>query len=92
MTDAKEYFYSRNLSNLWNSVEKVIKKENFYGELMIWTIFQVFHNYARKKFEQNIFSFLPEEIDRNDIEKQYFKNLSEEGWEDELSNYTRTPD
>ncbi len=82
-TDSKDYFYSKNLSNQWNSLEETIAEDDAPGRLMVWTIFQVFQKYAREKFEQNVFFFSPEEIDKRAIEEQYIKNLSEEEWEDE---------
>ncbi|PSR55613.1 hypothetical protein AHMF7605_19930 [Adhaeribacter arboris] len=89
VTDSEDYFYSPKLSNLWNSIEENIEEKDTYGELMVWTIYQVFHKYARERFEQDIFSFSPEEIENKIIEEHYFKNLNEEGWEDELLQYQR---
>ncbi len=89
VTDSEAYFYSQKLSNLWNSIEEAIEEEDTYGKLMVWTIYQVFHKYARVKFEQNLFFFSPEEVDKKVIEEQYFKNLNEDGWENELLHYQR---
>ncbi|WP_225000134.1 hypothetical protein [Cesiribacter sp. SM1] len=85
----KEHFYSQKLSSQWNSVEEAVDEKDEWGKLMIWTMYQVFHRHARKKFEQNKSSFSPKEIDRKEIEEQYFRNLSEDGWEAQLAEYER---
>jgi hypothetical protein len=89
-TDAGDYFYSPAFSNQYTSLEESLAKDDPYGELMVWTMYQIFQKYARRKFEQGVYSFSPAEVDKAEIEQQYFKNLKEDGWEEQLANYTRT--
>ncbi len=81
--DNSDYFYSKKLSNQWNALEEQIAEEDAEGRLMLWTMFQVYQQHARKKFEQNVLAFLPQEIDKKEIEEQFLKNVREEEWEDE---------
>ncbi|QMU31169.1 hypothetical protein [Adhaeribacter radiodurans] len=75
VTDSKDYFYSKNLSNQWNALEEQIAEDDAEGRLMLWTMFQVFQQHARKKFEQNVLTFLPGEIYKTEIEEQFLKNV-----------------
>jgi hypothetical protein len=81
--------YSGKLSKQWNAVEDTVGQEDTFGKLMVWTMYQVFQRHATRHFEQNIFRLKPAEVDKKEIEEQYFKNLSEETWEKELSQYER---
>lgn len=83
-------FYSQTLSNQWAAVEEVVEKEDTFRRLMVWTMYQVFHRHAHTLFEQEILSLKPAAIDKEEIEAQYFKNLKDENWEDELAQYERT--
>ncbi len=87
-TDTADYFYSPAFSTQYTSLEESMAKDDPYGELMVWTMYQVFEKYARKKFEQEVYSFSPAEVDKAEIEKQYSKNLNDDGWEEQLANYT----
>lgn len=82
-------FYSQTLSNQWAAAEEAVEKENTFGRLMVWTMYQVFHRHAHTLFEQEILSLVPSTIGKEEIEAQYFKNLKEENWEDELAQYER---
>lgn len=83
------YFYSKKLSNQWNAVEEKIDDQDAYGKAMVWTLYQVFHRHAQRKFEQQQFVFSPSEIEKKEIEQQLFTNLNEQGWEEELAGYER---
>jgi len=39
-------FSSDRFAAQWNRVEKEVGYENSYRELMVWTMYQVFHQYA----------------------------------------------
>lgn len=82
-------FYSQALSSQWGAVEEAVGQEDTFGKLMVWTMYQVFHKHANALFEQGIFSLNPTSIDKNEIEAQYFKNLNDESWEEELARYER---
>ncbi len=81
--DTNDYFYSKKLSNQWNTIEEALEENDAEGRLMVWTMFQEFQKHARRKFEQNVFSFSLAEVNPKDLEEQYLKNVSEEEWEDE---------
>lgn len=82
-------FYSQTLSKQWSAVEEAVGQEDTFGKLMVWTLYEVFHRHANILFEQGIFSLNPISIDKKEIEAQYFKNLNDESWEEELSQYQR---
>ncbi len=52
-------------------MEGQIAEEDAEGRLMLWTMFQVYQQHARQKFEQNVLAFAPQEIDKNEIEEQF---------------------
>lgn len=83
-------FFSPALSKQWNEVEETIGKENTFADLMVWTMYQVFHRHARQFFEQGTFSLNPTSIAKSEIEAQYFHNLQEDAWAEELAHYDRT--
>jgi len=82
-------FHSKVLSKLWNDAEYKTNKSGEFDSLMVWTMFQVFHWNARKLFDKGVMSFDPRAISKAEIEKRYFENLNEEGYEKELEKYIR---
>lgn len=84
-----EYFYSKKLNNQWDNVERIVGTEDSFGDLMVWTMFQIFSQKARKLAKNGTYSFNPTEIDKDEIEKQYFENLQGNTWEEELLAYER---
>jgi hypothetical protein len=89
---AKSHFYSKTLSDQWQAVADTIAPDDTYGELMVWTLYQVFQQQARSLFEQGLYAFSPAAIPKNEIEAQYFKNLQDQGWEVQLAGYERVLD
>jgi len=87
--DGEMGFSSNRFAALWNRVEKEVGYENSFYELMVWTMYQVFHSHAKTMFENDIFHLNPQEIDMWEIEEQYFLNLSEPLWKKELAEYER---
>jgi len=83
------YFRSNALSRLWDDIEETVGHEDTFGDLMVWTMYQVFHKYAKRLFLQEVFMLDPKTIDQREIEEQYFMNLQAEGWEAELAGYER---
>lgn len=86
---AKNHFFSPALSAQWQAVADTIAPGDAYGELMVWTLYQVFQDQARKKFEQNQYSFSPASVPKKEIEARYYKNLQDQGWEEQLAGYQR---
>jgi len=82
-------FSSDRFAALWNRVEKEVGYDNSYYELMVWTMYQIFHLHAKSQFEKGIYFINPQEIDPWEIEEQYFLNLSEPIWKKELAEYER---
>lgn len=64
-------FQSDSLSRQWDGIEKGIRHDDTFGDLMVWTMYQVFHRNARKLFLKNIFSLSPTVISKTEIEEQY---------------------
>ena len=85
-------FQSDSLSRLWDGIENAIRNDDTFGDLMVWTMYQVFHRNARKLFLKNIFSLNPTVISKTEIEEQYYGNLQNESWEEELNDYERAID
>ncbi len=84
-----EYFFSHRFSTLWNDVEREVGYGNSFYELMVWTMYQVFHRHARERFRDGIFQFSPKDIDPMEIEEQYFNNLQDKIWAKERAAYER---
>ncbi len=88
-SDDEPGFSSDRFAALWNRVEKEVGYNNSYNELMVWTMYQVFHHHAKTLFEEKIYNFSTQEVDMWKIEEQYFLNLSEAIWKKELADYER---
>ena len=86
---AKSHFYSKSLSDQWQAVADTLDSDDAYGDLMVWTLYQVFQQQARSLFEQNQTAFSPTAIPKKEIEAQYYKNLQDQGWEEQLAGYER---
>ncbi len=87
-TDDKS-FQSNLFSKQWDNIEEIVGTDDTYGDLMVWTMYQVFHRHAVQLFQKNIYQLKPTDIDKKEIEEQYFNNLNAESWEEELLNYKR---
>jgi hypothetical protein len=88
--DAKADSYSKRSANLslkWNEVEEIIGIDNPYAELMIWTMYQLFHEASEMLFLQGQFQIFPKKVDKIQIQDRYFKNLQNNEWERELAGY-----
>ena len=86
------YFYSSKMSMLWDKVEDEVYidcNESSWYDLMVWTMWQEFHETARKSFKLGIFQFDPKNISKELIENRYFTNLNNEIYEKELKQYIR---
>lgn len=83
------YFHSESFSQLWTNIEEIVGTDDTYGDLMVWTMYQVFHRHAKNLFQNGIVCLSPKAIDKNEIEAQYFINLNGESWEEELAQYER---
>ncbi|HVV55325.1 MAG TPA: hypothetical protein VHC47_08375 [Mucilaginibacter sp.] len=79
--------YSKNLSLKWDEVEEAIGTNNLYMELMVWTMYQIFTEASKNLFLKDHSKLSPKDVDKKSIEKQYFKNLRERGWQQELTGY-----
>jgi hypothetical protein len=86
---AKSHFYSKTLSDQWQGVADAIAPDDAYGDLMVWTLYQVFQEYAQRMFEQNQYAFSPAAVPKKEIEERYYKNLQDQGWEAQLAGYER---
>ncbi len=86
----EDSFQSHSFSRQWDEIEEIVGHDDTYGDLMVWTMYQVFHRHARQLFRKSIFTLNPNEISKTEIEKQYYDNLQAESWEEELTKYERT--
>ncbi|GAB3812054.1 hypothetical protein [Pontibacter rugosus] len=92
MPQAASNFYSPNFSSRWNEAEEAVAKDDVFGKIMVWSIYQVFHRQARQLFEEGKFVLNPASTDRVVLEEQYYKNLQEDAGEEELAQYERIID
>lgn len=76
MVEQANGYYFKTLSALWSSVEQKVGHANPWDELMVWSMFQVFHREAVRciKMDQDKIYF--ERIDKNSIQKKFYENLS----------------
>ena len=87
-----KYFYSPRMSKLWDKVEDEVYKdfnETSWYDLMVWTMWQEFHQKARLSYKKGIFQFDPKNVRKEIIENRYFTNLQDELFEKELKLYIR---
>lgn len=82
-------FYSSELSEQWTKVAETIGTKEPYSDLMVWTMYQVFHRYARQLFSQSIYHLDPTDISKEEIEEEYYTNLQDGNWKEEFQNYKR---
>jgi len=77
------------LSKRWNEVESRMAEDDTFGDLMTWTMFQIFNKYAIEKIKTGVYYLVPIEVSKYEIEQQYFENLNCEFYKKELSEYER---
>jgi hypothetical protein len=84
-----EYFFSKKINALWNSIEEQITENDEYDKQMVWTLYQLFVKHAEALAGREIYTFSPADIERSKVEEAYFRNLNEPGFEQELERYER---
>lgn len=85
----EDSFYSKSFSKQWDEIEEIVGHEDAFGDLMVWTTYQVFHRHARQLFSKGIFILNPTDISKTEIEQQYYRNIQGDSWEEELAEYER---
>ncbi|MFN0049025.1 MAG: hypothetical protein ACKVOU_07895 [Cytophagales bacterium] len=85
----EDNFYSKKLEKKWDTIQESIPDVDTYGDLMVWTMFQVFQSKAAILINSKVNYFKTASIDPKEIEIQYFENLHQESWEEELEGYER---
>jgi hypothetical protein len=83
------FFASETFRKQWDKIEEIVGHDDTYGDLMVWTMYQVFHKHVIELYKQGISILNPNNIDRKEIEEKFFKNLNAESWEEELASYER---
>lgn len=63
-------FHSHSFSRQWDEIEEIVGHDDTYGDLMVWTMYQVFHRHSRQLFRKNIFTLNPKDISKTEIQKQ----------------------
>ena len=63
-------FFSHNLSAAWSTTEDNVCGDNDLN-FMVWAIFRVLHEAARKKFKKKEYTIFLHEISAKIIEQQY---------------------
>jgi hypothetical protein len=85
----ESYFFSNLFSEQWNRIEKEVGYSDPFQELMVWTMYQIFHGYCLQLFYEEEYFLTPSDIDEDEIEEMYFQNLNGKAWEKELVQYER---
>jgi hypothetical protein len=70
--------------------ERIDHREDTWGSLMAWTMFQAFHAEAHRLREIGLDALVPRTVDRKSIEEKYYENLQSPDWSEELAAYRRT--
>ena len=84
------YFFP-NLSKAWDKVEEQIDVENdTWGDMMVWTMFQEFHEESKKLLVERVTHLKPDKVSIDSIEKRYRENLQVDEWEYERSEYEKS--
>jgi hypothetical protein len=84
-------WHSAALSQVLNQTEDQIDHStDTWGSLMVWTMYQVFHEQARELHETGSDTLRPRAADRKLIEEKYFENLHGREWSEELAAYCRS--
>jgi len=84
-----ESYYFPTLSNVWGQVEDLVGHEDTWGDMMVWTMFQIFHAKSKEMLEAGAKHLNTREVPPSLFEEQYFLNLQSEGWEEERLAYER---
>lgn len=84
-----ENFFSKKMEKKWDEIQENVGEDDTYGDLMVWTMFVVFQRNAAKLANQNINYFKSSSISSEEIEEEYYDNLQQESWEEELAGYER---
>ena len=77
------------LSRAWHTLEDQVGFDDPWLEMMVWTMFQVFHTQAKERLITGMRLLNTRAISRSEIEKQYFENLQVEERQDLLALYER---
>jgi hypothetical protein len=85
----ESYFFSNLFSLQWNKIEKEVGYNDPFEELMVWTMYQIFHGYCFQLFKEGEFYLSPFEVSKEEIEEMYFQNLNGKAWQNELALYER---
>ena len=82
-------FYFPGLSTAWDGAKNAKGADDHWADLMVWTMFQVFHCESKRLYHASVGSIRPGDVDLRLIEEKYVSNLSGEGWEQELAAFQR---
>lgn len=85
----EDNFFSKKMEKKWDQVQEIVGEDDTYGDLMVWTMYQVFQAQAAKLCNQKIDYFKTSSINPAEVEELYFDNLHHESWEEELAGYER---
>jgi hypothetical protein len=70
--------------------ERIDHRQDTWGSLMVWTMFQVFHAEAKQLREIGSDALVPRNVDRKTVEEKYYENLHSPDWSEELAAYRRS--
>ena len=84
-----EGHYFPSLSNAWKKAEEGVEAENDWLDIMVWTMFQVFHRQAMESVRRGNDVIDTRAVCRSEIERRYFENLGTPEWRSLLITYER---
>lgn len=85
----QQNFYSKKLEKKWDEIQELVGEADTYGDLMVWTMYNVYQRNAALLCNQKINYFKTEAISAQEMEVEYFENLHQQSWEEELAGYER---
>lgn len=68
-----------NLSGAWDRVEDGVGYKDPWTELMVWAMFQAFHDESLRLFEQEIFLLEPRKVPQKAVEYYFHRGMTEKG-------------
>ena len=70
------------LTLAWNDVEdKIDTSKDYSGDMMVWSMYQIFHSESLRTKETGAKGFRPSEVSQKIIEERFRENLNTQGWE-----------
>ncbi len=74
-----EYYLFRKLSDEWDRIEDEVGYQDPWAHLMVWTMFQAFHEESIRLIKNKLNVLEPAKVDLKKIEYYYHRGMTEKG-------------